>query len=142
MDFYTKGTPNPTAELMEFENYHKSKPQNTMSRGDYDQFLMGLFGTIGFYITKGKNNQQQLRFPPVWDEENKVYFFPQLDQYWSKLGRLYLEEDELRNYKLMTFKLKIAACLREADRRGELGNVIDLDRAVNIGNWLRLGGSE
>lgn len=131
MEWYEKKD-NSKLELREYEDYYKTQdmPMDAQSSA---MFLQGLLSNIGFH--------EHLQVPVY---EYDTFFFPFLDKYWHRAGRVWIRKDDVVNTKLITFKLKVAECLKEADKLDgvfELRKIIDYEKKPNLVNWLRLGGT-
>lgn len=129
MEWYEKKD-NSRLELIEYQDWIKNQ-DTPMAPEDSILFLAGLLSNIGFH---GEH-------VPVHEEG--VFFFPFLDPYWRRPGRVWIDEKTVSNTNLITLKLKIADCLKYAnhiDGVFELRKLIDYDKKPNLVNWLRLGG--
>lgn len=135
MDFFMKKPGMTVADQrlhqQEYTDYQNSLP-GYLKPDEYEQFLEGFFASVGFFR----------RQPVYWEADNRIFRFPWLDEYWTRAGCVYLTEEDLQRTHLMGLRLRIASCLREALRRGEIDQLIDPAADSNLKNWLRLGGSE
>jgi hypothetical protein len=99
---------------------------------------MGLLSSIGFYDGKSRDGKETRMLEPVL--EKGVFFFPFLDEYWTHPGRVFIEANKVKETRMMTFKLQLADCLREAVRRDELYKLVDPSKRPDLRHWLSLGG--
>lgn len=135
MDFFMKKNGMTVSDQKnherEYTDYQNSLP-GYMKPEDYGEFVKGFFSTIGTFR----------RFPIIWEPRYRIFRFPWLDDYWTRAGVVFLEEQEVQKTMLNRLRLQIASCLREANRRGDLNTIIDDSKGSNLSNWLLLGGSD
>lgn len=122
-------------ELVEYQDFLSRQPQDApQSVSDMKDQLLGFLSPYGFHSPYA-----------TWvevDERQQILRIPWLDQFWTRAGCVFMTFDEAVTGRFMNVRLRISACLREMERRGDTFLFCRPDAGADLRKRLiRLGGS-
>lgn len=121
--------------LDEYREWVKTQDNDLKTPEDMQSLLEGFLSAYGIHA----RHLERIHI----DLEERVIFFPFLDNYWTRAGRVFLSFEELEKTRLMTWRRRLSACLREAERVDEAHLLFHPHRGRELRERIRnLGGSE
>lgn len=122
-----------SSELEEYQQWVKSRPRYLKP----DEVMPTI---VGFLTEFGVRDEYISQIE--YDRKERVVFFPFLDPYWFRAGRVWEKFSNLSETRLMPLRVKLAACIREAERKDEIHILFKPTKGVQHRERLKhLGGT-
>lgn len=106
-------TLSPTQQhLSEYLDHQRKLNPAATANEDVQSIVEGFLSGLGV-------RRELLNTAVEYDWDEGVIFQPFLDQYWTRAGRIWVSVADVKDTRIMTWRARIAACIREAERRDE-----------------------
>jgi len=115
--------------LLEYQDWHNRQPDTLKTPAELRDLLTGYLSTFGMRPEVIKRIE--------FNHKERVMFFPFLDPYWFRAGRVWLPYRDAAETRLSTWRARLAACLREAERRDEVHVLFRPNVGADLRSQLR-----